>query len=134
MPAIGPAVREVERAHERVESDAERAGVAQAAEAGFAGAGPGVTGLRPCAQVDGAALFPGETAGRAVVPEAGHAVHLAADLPLAEARQREQTAQTELVVEGDGASEVGAAAQTHEDRSEERRVGKECRSRWSPYH
>src|SRR2546428_1991555 len=22
----------------------------------------------------------------------------------------------------------------HEDRSEERRVGKECRSRWSPYH
>nr|WP_143163442.1 hypothetical protein [Enterococcus faecium] len=23
---------------------------------------------------------------------------------------------------------------THFDRSEERRVGKECRSRWSPYH
>ena len=22
----------------------------------------------------------------------------------------------------------------HDDRSEERRVGKECRSRWSPYH
>ena len=22
----------------------------------------------------------------------------------------------------------------YEDRSEERRVGKECRSRWSPYH
>ena len=22
----------------------------------------------------------------------------------------------------------------NEDRSEERRVGKECRSRWSPYH
>ena len=22
----------------------------------------------------------------------------------------------------------------HYDRSEERRVGKECRSRWSPYH
>src|ERR1039457_2592939 len=22
----------------------------------------------------------------------------------------------------------------HEERSEERRVGKECRSRWSPYH
>ena len=22
----------------------------------------------------------------------------------------------------------------HQDRSEERRVGKECRSRWSPYH
>ena len=25
-------------------------------------------------------------------------------------------------------------ANTYEDRSEERRVGKECRSRWSPYH
>ena len=24
--------------------------------------------------------------------------------------------------------------ETHEPRSEERRVGKECRSRWSPYH
>ena len=23
---------------------------------------------------------------------------------------------------------------TKEERSEERRVGKECRSRWSPYH
>ena len=23
---------------------------------------------------------------------------------------------------------------TRDDRSEERRVGKECRSRWSPYH
>src|SRR2546430_5234475 len=27
-----------------------------------------------------------------------------------------------------------AAAFAHDDRSEERRVGKECRSRWSPYH
>ena len=25
-------------------------------------------------------------------------------------------------------------AMTYECRSEERRVGKECRSRWSPYH
>ena len=25
-------------------------------------------------------------------------------------------------------------SQFDEDRSEERRVGKECRSRWSPYH
>ena len=31
------------------------------------------------------------------------------------------------------ATYVGADAQTIE-RSEERRVGKECRSRWSPYH
>src|SRR5438874_11799777 len=27
-----------------------------------------------------------------------------------------------------------AAEKTANDRSEERRVGKECRSRWSPYH
>ena len=32
----------------------------------------------------------------------------------------------------DGASEVADAIRI--DRSEERRVGKECRSRWSPYH
>src|SRR2546430_14919941 len=28
----------------------------------------------------------------------------------------------------------GYALRTERDRSEERRVGKECRSRWSPYH
>ena len=28
----------------------------------------------------------------------------------------------------------GDAAEPTADRSEERRVGKECRSRWSPYH
>ena len=28
----------------------------------------------------------------------------------------------------------GHAPQDYVDRSEERRVGKECRSRWSPYH
>ena len=27
-----------------------------------------------------------------------------------------------------------ASCQVKRDRSEERRVGKECRSRWSPYH
>ena len=34
---------------------------------------------------------------------------------------------------GSGRSERAAASRTHR-RSEERRVGKECRSRWSPYH
>src|SRR2546425_4915608 len=33
----------------------------------------------------------------------------------------------------DGARRVGAAF-VSDERSEERRVGKECRSRWSPYH
>ena len=32
------------------------------------------------------------------------------------------------------ATENGATHYTHWFRSEERRVGKECRSRWSPYH
>src|SRR3712207_8947677 len=36
----------------------------------------------------------------------------------------------------DGGVDVGrsAAMLLHDVRSEERRVGKECRSRWSPYH
>ena len=30
--------------------------------------------------------------------------------------------------------ELNALANMRAERSEERRVGKECRSRWSPYH
>src|SRR2546422_6533895 len=44
----------------------------------------------------------------------------------------------ETVVEVDGAEQrlqgVGEDARLVAARSEERRVGKECRSRWSPYH
>ena len=32
------------------------------------------------------------------------------------------------------ADQIPAANYGHLERSEERRVGKECRSRWSPYH
>ena len=32
------------------------------------------------------------------------------------------------------AAAAAAAAKSLQSRSEERRVGKECRSRWSPYH
>src|SRR6478752_9662390 len=35
---------------------------------------------------------------------------------------------------GGAASQPRAATATRTRRSEERRVGKECRSRWSPYH
>ena len=35
---------------------------------------------------------------------------------------------------GGPASHVADVAAAEPDRSEERRVGKECRSRWSPYH
>ena len=31
-------------------------------------------------------------------------------------------------------ADFGFFEEAGEDRSEERRVGKECRSRWSPYH
>jgi len=33
-----------------------------------------------------------------------------------------------------GRGEVRETIQASGERSEERRVGKECRSRWSPYH
>ena len=33
-----------------------------------------------------------------------------------------------------GSEMLGGTANCMDDRSEERRVGKECRSRWSPYH
>ena len=39
---------------------------------------------------------------------------------------------TTLAVLGNGVDVIYPA--DHRDRSEERRVGKECRSRWSPYH
>ena len=38
------------------------------------------------------------------------------------------------VVTGGGGVLCGSFAKTLALRSEERRVGKECRSRWSPYH
>ena len=37
-----------------------------------------------------------------------------------------------LLVKGEPGT--GKTVLAHEIRSEERRVGKECRSRWSPYH
>ena len=37
-------------------------------------------------------------------------------------------------IEGLKASFLDKGTMIHEYRSEERRVGKECRSRWSPYH
>ena len=45
---------------------------------------------------------------------------------------------TGLQVKTDRILEIGAVrlvdGQLRDTRSEERRVGKECRSRWSPYH
>ena len=38
------------------------------------------------------------------------------------------------VVDSQGEPIIGASVLAEGTRSEERRVGKECRSRWSPYH
>ena len=45
-----------------------------------------------------------------------------------------KTADSDVVVITSGKRTVGACPQDGQRRSEERRVGKECRSRWSPYH
>src|SRR2546422_8405094 len=48
---------------------------------------------------------------------------------------REVVARADVVGPGDDVHAAQAAAgDVDHDRSEERRVGKECRSRWSPYH
>src|SRR3989338_8224503 len=52
-------------------------------------------------------------------------------------RRRQATKETEPVKEEPkktSVSEARTSGQEQEARSEERRVGKECRSRWSPYH
>ena len=41
---------------------------------------------------------------------------------------------SEVIVVTSGKGGVGKTTTTANIRSEERRVGKECRSRWSPYH
>ena len=39
-----------------------------------------------------------------------------------------------ILMEYDMANDLRSVVETKVQRSEERRVGKECRSRWSPYH
>src|SRR3712207_3441841 len=41
---------------------------------------------------------------------------------------------TRSMIPGGGGKVVNVTLSPHQGRSEERRVGKECRSRWSPYH
>ena len=55
-----------------------------------------------------------------------------------EEKGREKSSQGERIFLDDGYSYTPKVAcschQSRLTRSEERRVGKECRSRWSPYH
>src|ERR1035437_11102736 len=49
-------------------------------------------------------------------------------------RFAEATSDLIITLDGDHSYPVDAISYLIEARSEERRVGKECRSRWSPYH
>ena len=46
----------------------------------------------------------------------------------------QQDSQDQLQAVGNEHGTPSGLASRNADRSEERRVGKECRSRWSPYH
>ena len=53
---------------------------------------------------------------------------------LREAEMEDMRREIEELKKSSGADEMAGAMRDIEKRSEERRVGKECRSRWSPYH
>src|SRR5256885_13037189 len=79
-----------------------------------------VTGVQTCALP----IFSSEGAGDA--PQADAAVLAAIDAALAQLAAMRDSEGQALAVE--------LTARLDDLRSEERRVGKECRSRWSPYH
>src|SRR2546427_2071892 len=64
------------------------------------------------------------------------ALHQSADRPTAELVGEPPAGGTDAALpsERDGAASRAHRALPDCPRSEERRVGKECRSRWSPYH
>src|SRR2546425_2993252 len=63
---------------------------------------------------------------------AAHAVLLVEDVTRAKGLERQMLLTERLTTAGRLAA--GVAHELNNPRSEERRVGKECRSRWSPYH
>src|SRR3712207_7877242 len=82
----------------------------------------GVTGVQTCALPISEVL----NLGRQVVEE---------DLRIEEILQIDNDAWTDpKVYEGEKERAIAAIMRMRKNRSEERRVGKECRSRWSPYH
>ena len=70
-----------------------------------------------------------ETRGLTAAIEAADAMTKAAEVTLV-GTEKIGSGLVTVMVRGD----VGAVKAAVETRSEERRVGKECRSRWSPYH
>src|SRR2546426_5269425 len=77
-----------------------------------------VTGVQTCALPICDERLPGRavTLGEPTRQPRAHGAHRDVDRALGKRRERAPLAQHDLL------------------RSEERRVGKECRSRWSPYH
>ena len=70
---------------------------------------------------------------RQMTPEEKEAFHRDAEakikvVKVQKPKENERGEPRDVVVEGDVLGGAGVR------RSEERRVGKECRSRWSPYH
>ena len=55
-------------------------------------------------------------------------------LPTAAVLQKDNDAQNKSAAHAYAEKEGAAQSVSWNVRSEERRVGKECRSRWSPYH
>ena len=71
----------------------------------------------------------------AIAPTAGHGlVHPEGEVATARAAAGTGTVMCQSTLSSVTPGELAAAAPGTRLRSEERRVGKECRSRWSPYH
>src|SRR5260370_5399977 len=86
----------------------------------------------------GEALALVDVGNRAVVPGLidphTHAVWAGDRLADFDARTSGENYEAILAAGGGIRRTIRATAAATKDRSEERRVGKECRSRWSPYH
>src|SRR2546430_9905666 len=84
-----------------------------------------VTGVQTCALPISSEAYARHVAGRLI---RHYALALALSLPEA---QLHTVGRFLIAVE---CEQLAQASNTLQTRSEERRVGKECRSRWSPYH
>src|SRR5256886_9110554 len=82
-----------------------------------------VTGVQTCA------LPISDARARSIVPAIARECARRAAKPGTPRRDRDQERRASCAL----SAHVGATAMKSK-RSEERRVGKECRSRWSPYH